>query len=77
MGARNVPWYKRSETLGLGLYPGPPMPFMAENIGAAGLGYLWKLGDHSRKAVLLSAGYTVKKLSEIETVANSCMLLDW
>ena len=72
-GGTNVPWYKRSETLGLAYITDA---FHGGEYWSGGIGYLWKLGDHTRKAVLLSAGYTVKKLSEVETVANSCMLLN-
>ncbi|HEV3412518.1 MAG TPA: hypothetical protein VG101_08565 [Puia sp.] len=31
---------------------------------SGGLGYLWKLGEHSSKAIQFSAGYTMKRLSE-------------
>jgi hypothetical protein len=60
-GGTNLPWYKRPET------PEPAYTgdaFHGGEYWSGGLGYLWKLGDHSRKEVLFSAGYTVKKLSE-------------
>lgn len=68
-GGTNVPWYKRTST--------PEDYFTADAFHAGeywsgGLGYLWKLGDHTSKAVLFSAGYTVKKLSEGQTVTSDC-----
>jgi hypothetical protein len=72
-GGTNVPWYKRSET--------PDNAFLSDafhggEYWSGGLGYVWKLGDHTGKAVLFSAGYTVKKLSEDEEEDNTCMLMD-
>lgn len=70
-GGTDVAWYKRnlsgqdyiiSSTFHGGAY------------WSGGLGYLWKLGEHSNKAVLLSAGYTQKKVKEHQTTAggNCC-----
>jgi hypothetical protein len=68
-GGTNFPWYKRPET--------PENSYTSDafhrgEYWSGGLGYLWKLGDHTSKAVLFSAGYTVKKLTEDETVTSDC-----
>ncbi|HTR29345.1 MAG TPA: hypothetical protein VMH27_08740 [Puia sp.] len=72
-GGTNVPWYTRpnmgdnnavvSSTFQGGAYWG------------GGLGYLWKLGNQ-RQAIVLSAGYAVKKLSEDQVTASTCAPLD-
>ena len=63
-GGTNLPWYTRKHTLYDGFssstfYPGP--------YWSVRLGYKWKLSGHTSKALLLSAGYTMKKLREQET----------
>jgi hypothetical protein len=68
-GGTNVPWYTRTST--------PEDYFTSDGFHAGeywsgGLGYLWKLGDHTSKAVLFSVGYTVKKLSEDQTTPSDC-----
>jgi hypothetical protein len=76
-GGINVPWYTRK------VAPNPTgydeilgSTFHAGEYWSGGLGYLWKLGDHSKKAVSISAGYTVKKLSEDQRVPTTCMSLN-
>jgi hypothetical protein len=68
-GGTNLPWYKRPETTENNYVSDA---FHGGEYWSGGLGYLWKLGDHTSKAVLLSAGYTVKKLTEDETVVGGC-----
>ncbi len=72
-GGTNLPWYKRPP----GSLDSPgggeaSSTFHSGEYWSGGLGYLWKLGDHSNKAVLLSAGYTVKKLSEDQAEVAGC-----
>jgi hypothetical protein len=70
-GGTNVPWYSRN--LSSNGYDGiVSSKFNGGEYWSGGLGYLWKLGAHTSKAVLLSVGYTVKKLSENQVVASSC-----
>ena len=60
-GGTNLPWYTRTLSPYDGFtsskfYPGPWW--------SASLGYRWKLSAQTRKALLLSAGYGMKKLRE-------------
>jgi hypothetical protein len=60
----NLPWYTRKHTMYDGFtsstfYPGP--------YWSARLGYKWKPSARTGKALLFSAGYTMKKLREDET----------
>src|SRR5580658_3238373 len=73
-GGTNLPWYKRPA--GSLITPGGGFNsvFHSGEYWSGGLGYLWKLSDHSKKAVLLSVGYTVKRLREDQTMAENCPL---
>jgi hypothetical protein len=76
-GGTNLPWYKRPA--GSLITPGggeATSVFHSGQYWSGGVGYLWKLGDHSKKAVLVSAGYTVKKLSEDQTEVAGCPIGD-
>jgi hypothetical protein len=76
-GGANVPWYTRNLAADRNPYSSPiSSTFHGGEYWSGGLGYLWKLGDHTSKAVLFSAGYTVKKLSENQVESNSpgCMV---
>ena len=68
-GGTNVPWYTRNITPEDNI---TSSAFHGGEYWSGGFGYLWKLGDHSSKAVLFSAGYTVKKLREDETQTFDC-----
>jgi hypothetical protein len=72
-GGTNLPWYKRPDLMEDYIVSSV---FHGGEYWSGGLGYLWKLGDHTSKAVLLSAGYTVKKLKEDQTPAYGCPLLN-
>lgn len=73
-GGTNAPWYTRpgtgennaiiSSTFHGGAYWG------------GGIGYLWKLGNQTRQAIVISAGYAEKKLSENQVTASTCAPLD-
>jgi|HubBroStandDraft_2_1064218.scaffolds.fasta_scaffold122554_2 hypothetical protein len=72
-GGTNLPWYKRPA--GSLISPGggeASSTFHSGEYWSGGLGYLWKLGDHTSKAMLFSAGYTVKKLTETQTMSSNC-----
>jgi len=72
-GGTNLLWYKRPA--GSLITPGggeASSTFHSGEYWSGGLGYLWKLGDHSKNAVLFSAGYTVKKLREDQTEVSGC-----
>jgi hypothetical protein len=66
-GGTNLPWYKRPAGSLITPEGAATSVFHSGEYWSGGLGYLWKLGEHSNKAVLLSVGYTVKKLSEDQT----------
>jgi hypothetical protein len=73
-GGTNVPWYSRPNT-------GENNAIVSSTFhGGAywggGMGYLCKLGSHQRQALLFSAGYAVKKLSETQVTASTCAPLD-
>jgi hypothetical protein len=68
-GGTNFSWYKRPETPG-DYYNSDA--FHGGEYWSGGLGYLWKLGDRTSKAILFTAGYTVKKLREDETQTPDC-----
>ncbi len=70
-GGKNVPWHGSSTE--------QRDEFEISNFGgggywAGGVGYLWGLGGHTSKAVLISAGYTVKKQSEDQRATIFCPL---
>ena len=68
-GGVNLPWYKRQ----LGLYDWvTTSKFHAGPYGSAGVGWQWKLGPQSGKALLFSAGYSIKKLKEDQTAPTIC-----
>ncbi|HTI93851.1 MAG TPA: hypothetical protein VL727_24830 [Puia sp.] len=67
----NIPWYVRPQ-----LYIGmPPTRFHAGPAWGAGLGYAWNLSARGSRALLFSAGYSMKKLKEAETDATDNYLL--
>ena len=70
-GGTNVAWHMRN-LAGQGYITSST--FHGGEYWSGGLGYLWKLGDHTNKAVVLAAGYTVKKLKEDQTTStgNCC-----
>ena len=70
-GGTNLPWYKRPRGSLITPEGAATSAFHSGEYWSGGLGYLWKLGEHSNKAVLLSVGYTVKKLSEYQTALGS------
>jgi hypothetical protein len=72
-GGTNLPWYKRPAGSLITPDGAATSVFHSGEYWSGGLGYLWKLGDHSKKAVLFSAGYTVKKLKEDQTVERECL----
>jgi len=64
----NLPWYVRPP-----LYSGMPVSkFHGGPAWGAGLGYEWKLSAQGSKALLFSAGYSMKKLKEAETNQAPC-----
>lgn len=70
-GGSNLPWYTRPTSYDDGFvsskfYPGPWW--------SASLDYKWKLSSHTGKALLFSAGYSVKKLREDQVApsASTC-----
>jgi hypothetical protein len=73
-GGTNLPWYKRPAGSLITPEGGFNSVFHSGEYWSGGLGYLWKLSDHSKKAVLLSVGYTVKRLREDQTMAENCPL---
>jgi hypothetical protein len=64
-GGINLPWYTRKPSPYEGFSPSKFYPGLW---WSAGLGYRWKLSTRTDKALLLSAGYTMKKLREDETI---------
>lgn len=70
-GGTNMPWYRRPAGSLITPEGAAASVFHSGEYWSGGLGYLWKLGEHSKKAVLLSVGYTVKKLSEDQTALGS------
>ena len=73
-GGTNLPWYKRT------IYPNPvnggaTSSFHPGLWWSAGLGYKWKLSAHTDKALLFSADYSVKKLTEDQTSTSICYAL--
>jgi hypothetical protein len=69
-GGTNLPWYKRRAGSLVTPEGAASSVFHSGEYWSGGVGYLWKLGEHSKKAVLLSAGYTVKKLTEDQTAQD-------
>lgn len=62
-GGINLPWYKRT----LNSYQKQMIiadKFQAGPWGSAGLGYKWRISARTDKALLFSAGYSMKKLTE-------------
>jgi hypothetical protein len=62
-GGINLPWYKREPTP----YQEAVISsdkFHAGPWGSAGLGYKWRISARTDKALLFSAGYSMKKLTE-------------
>jgi hypothetical protein len=68
-GGINEPWYYR-QISAVDTYTSSS--FHSGGYYSGGIGYLWKLGANTSKAVLFTAGYTVKKLSE-DQVGNENM----
>ena len=60
-GGKNAPWYGASSNQQDGVRTGN---FGGGAYWSGGVGYLWGLRGHTDKAVLISAGYTLKKQSE-------------
>jgi hypothetical protein len=71
-GGTNLPWYKRPAGALITPEGGFNSVFHSGEYWSGGLGYLWKLSDHSKKAVLFSVGYTAKRLREDQTTAENC-----
>jgi hypothetical protein len=69
-GGKNAPWYGSSSSLHDGVLRSN---FRGGEYWAGGVGYLWGLGGHTSKAVLISAGYAVKKLGNDELIAAPCV----
>ena len=70
-GGINLPWYKRELTP----YEAQLVSsskFYAKPWGAGGLGYKWRLSARTDKALLVSAGYSIKKLKEKLAGNNPC-----
>jgi hypothetical protein len=64
----NTPWYVRPQQ-----YSGMPVSkFHGGPAWGTGLGYEWKLTARGSKALLFSAGYSMKKLKETETNQAQC-----
>lgn len=70
-GGTNLPWYKRPAGSLITPEGAATSVFRSGEYWSGGVGYLWKLGDHSKEAVVLSAGYTVKKLREDQTAEGA------
>ena len=68
-GGINLPWYQQN-ALPYGVVSDKLYPGVWWN---AGLGYRWKLSEHSNKALLFTAGYGVKRLSEHQKGAPGCI----
>jgi hypothetical protein len=66
-GGTNVPWYTPPNLLNPG-FPVISDVFHGGEYWSGGVGYLWKLCDHTNYAILFSVGYTVKKMSERQVV---------
>jgi hypothetical protein len=60
-GGINEPWYKRPASTDDSY---SSSSFHSGGYYSGGVGYLWKLGAKTSKALLFTAGYTVKKLKE-------------
>ena len=67
----NLPWYYRDLT-DFQKYYVISSKFHSGPWGSAGLGYRWRFSSRSDKGLLLSAGYSVKKLTEKLVGVNSC-----
>ena len=67
-GGVDLPWYKRPFVP----YEWVTSSFHSGSYYSAGLGYKWSLSDHTGKALLLSASYSMKKMSEDQTSPSSC-----
>jgi hypothetical protein len=60
-GGANVAWYKPAPIEG---YAGGSDVFHGGSYWNGGLGYVWKLGEHTGKAIQFTAGYVVKRMKE-------------
>jgi hypothetical protein len=71
-GGLNLPLYKRTITP----YDDyTTSKFHAGSWWSAGLGYKWKLGARTDKALLLSVDYSEKRLKEVQGSSESCQTL--
>lgn len=68
-GGIDLPWYKRPFVP----YERFSSTFHSGSYWSAGLGYKWRLSDHTDKALLLSAGYNMKKLKEDQPTQWGCL----
>jgi len=64
----DLPWYKRKPQP----YENLTSTFRAGPFWNTGLGYRWRFSDAGRKALLFSATYGMKKLTERQTTAGAC-----
>lgn len=69
-GGRSVPWEWSGSRIEDGYTVGN---FRGGEYWAGGVGYLWKLGDRTNKALLLSAGYAEKKLGNDKMSLAPCV----
>lgn len=70
-GGIDLPWYKRT----LNAYQEQMIisdKFQAGPWGSAGLGYKWRICARTDKALLFSAGYSMKKLTEKVVSKSQC-----
>jgi len=67
-GGVDLPWYKTKPYA----YQDMSSSFSAGPYWATGLGYRWRFSETSRKALLFSATYGMKKLTEHQTIKGSC-----
>jgi hypothetical protein len=70
-GGINLPWYKRDLTT-YQTQLVSSSKFYARPWGSGGLGYKWRLSARTDKALLVSAGYSIKKLEEKLTGTTFC-----
>jgi len=67
-GGGDLPWYKREPQP----YQNLTSTFRAGPYWNTGLGYRWRLTDAGRRALLFSATYGMKRLSERQTTVGGC-----
>ena len=67
-GGIDLPWYKR----GFPLYQRTISSFRPGPYWSAGMAYRWPLSEHGRLALLFSAAYAMKKLTERQTTSAAC-----